>query len=169
MLSECDVLITSGGAWKGERDVAVKVLEALGWNQVFHRVRMGPGKAVAMGFLRKKPIFCLPGGPASNEVAFLMIVFPAVLRMAGHRRFPYLRLTGILEEEVAGQKDWTQIIHCRAEKRDSLIYLMPLGRKRRLYSMSRADGLVLLPEGAESIPAGTALEFICLSSEIMES
>lgn len=166
LLSESDVLLTSGGAWKGDRDLIVKVLDALGWDKVFHRVRIGPGKAVGMGFLGNKPVFCLPGGPPSNEIAFLLIALPAVLRMAGYSRFPFLRLTAILEEEVSGQIDWTQVFHCRAEKRDSSIRLTPLDRQRRLCSMSRADGLVLVPEGVESIPAGASVEFICLNSQL---
>ncbi|MEJ2717130.1 MAG: molybdopterin molybdotransferase MoeA, partial [Deltaproteobacteria bacterium] len=66
MLPESDVIITSGGAWKGNRDLIVTVLESLGWELKFHRVRMGPGKAVGMGLLEGKPVFCLPGGPPSN-------------------------------------------------------------------------------------------------------
>jgi len=166
MLSECDVLLTSGGAWKGDRDLIVKVLYKLGWKLIFHRVRMGPGKAIAMGFLHGKPVFCLPGGPPSNEAAFLLIAFPAVTRMAGYARFPHLRLTGILDKDVSGQKDWTQIIHCRVESNGSSIHLIPLESKRRLSSMARADGLLLIPEGVEYIPAGTAVQFICLTDEL---
>jgi molybdopterin molybdotransferase len=168
MLSDCDVLLTSGGAWKGDRDLVVKVLDTLGWDRVFHRVRIGPGKAVGMGILRAKPIFCLPGGPPSNEVAFLMIAFPAVLRMSGHKSSPYLHLTGILEQDVGGDEDWTQVIHCRAEKRDASIRLTPLDRRRRLKSMAKADGLVLVPEGVQLIPAGSSVEFICLTNGFAE-
>ncbi len=169
MLSEADILITSGGAWKGDRDLIVKVLDTLGWQKLFHRVRIGPGKAVALGFLGKKPVFCLPGGPPSNEVAFLMIAFPAVLRMAGYKGSPYLHLTGILEKRVSGQKDWTQAFYCQTERRDSSIYLMPLETRPRLQALSRACGLVLIPEGVESIPAGTPVDFICLTTELLES
>lgn len=169
VLSESDIVLTSGGAWKGDRDLIVKVLDTLGWDKVFHRVRIGPGKAVGMGFLENKPVFCLPGGPPSNEIAFLLIALPAVLRMAGYKRSPFLRLTGILEKEVSGQADWTQVFHCRAEKRDSSIHLMPLERQRRLCSMSKADGLVLVPEGVESVPAGAPVEFICLNSQLWEA
>jgi molybdopterin molybdotransferase len=169
MLSECDVLLTSGGAWKGDRDLIVQVLDELGWNLMFHRVRLGPGKAVAMGFLQGKPIFCLPGGPPSNEVAFLLIAFPSVLRLAGYTGYPYPRLTGVLEKDVGGQKDWTQVIHCRAEKRGLSIRLVPLDSTRRLRSMARADGLVLVPEGTEFIPAGTTVEFISLTDETTKS
>jgi molybdopterin molybdotransferase len=167
LLSNSDVLLTSGGAWKGDRDLIVKALDMLGWDQLFHRVRIGPGKAVGMGFLEKKPIFCLPGGPPSNEIAFLMLAFPAVLRMAGFQGFPYPRLTGILTEEVGGQEDWTQVIHCRAERQGSEFHLVPLDRKQRLRAMARSDGFVIVPEGVESIPAGSSVEFICLNHETL--
>ena len=69
-IDRVDVLITSGGAWTGDRDLIVKVLAKLGWNPLFHRVRMGPGKAVGMGLLHGKPVFCLPGGPAIKRNGF---------------------------------------------------------------------------------------------------
>lgn len=73
---ETDAVLTSGGAWTGDRDMVVQVLEALGWRKVFHRIRMGPGKAVGFGILNRKPLFVLPGGPPSNLVGFLQIACP---------------------------------------------------------------------------------------------
>ncbi len=46
---ETDALVTSGGAWTGDRDIVAQVLEGLGWEEVFHRIRIGPGKAVGYG------------------------------------------------------------------------------------------------------------------------
>jgi len=165
MLSECDILLTSGGAWKGDRDLIVQVLDELGWDLIFHRVRIGPGKAVAFGLFQGKPIFCLPGGPPSNEAAFLLIAFPSVLRLAGYIGSPFLRLTGILDKDVGGQTDWTQVIHCQAEKQGLSIRLTPLDSRRRLRSMATADALVLVPEGTELIPKDTPVDFICLTDE----
>ena len=74
-----DAVLTSGGAWIGDRDFVVQILEELGWKQYFHRVRIGPGKAVGFGTLQGKPIFVLPGGPPSNLLAFLQIALPGLL------------------------------------------------------------------------------------------
>ena len=38
---------------------------------------MGPGKAAAFGPAEGKPVFCLPGGPPSNHIAFLELALPA--------------------------------------------------------------------------------------------
>jgi len=93
LLSRNDALLTSGGAWKSERDLTTRVLDEMGWEMFFHRVRIGPGKAVALGILDGKPIFCLPGGPPSNEMAFLQIALPGLLQMAGrpHNTLPIER------------------------------------------------------------------------------
>ncbi len=167
ILERCDVLLTSGGAWKGERDLIVKVLDDLGWKKIFHRVRIGPGKAVGMGILGDKPVFCLPGGPPSNEAAFLLIALPALFRMAGHARGPHQSLYGILDQEISGQEDWTQVIPCRVERKGSSIHLIPLERVRRLSSMAKTQGFVLIPEGTTAIGAGSPVTFICSTSDAL--
>ena len=163
MLPEIDVIITSGGAWKGDRDLIISVLESLGWKRIFHKIKLGPGKAIGMGILNGKTIFCLPGGPPSNEAAFLLIAFPAVCRIAGDEDSPFVRFIGRLSSEITGQKTWTQVVHCVVEKQGKEFHLTPLEMKRRLLSMARAQAIVLIPEGVERIPAGSAVEFILLS------
>jgi molybdopterin molybdotransferase len=162
-----DVLLTSGGAWKSERDLIVKVLQSLGWEILFHRVKMGPGKAVAMAVREGKTVFCLPGGPPSNEAAFLTIALPAVLRISGSANRPYPRLAGRLSEDLTGQKDWTQIIHCRVSRNSEEFNLEPLQMKRRLISMARAGGLCFIPEGVERIPAGSMVPFYCIDKTVL--
>ena len=163
--SETDVIITSGGAWKGDRDLVVGVLDTLGWDMLFHRVRMGPGKAVGMGLFDQKPVFCLPGGPASNEAAFMMIVFPAVLRMAGCSHAPYLQLHGRLSRSVSGQADWTQFIQCDMSAGPDGIVLHPMKMKSRLAAMARTPAVVKIPEGVDTLLQNTLVPFVCLDRE----
>ncbi|MCD6294901.1 MAG: molybdopterin molybdotransferase MoeA, partial [Deltaproteobacteria bacterium] len=106
LLSRNDALLTSGGAWKSERDLTTRVLDEMGWEMFFHRVRLGPGKAVALGILDGKPIFCLPGGPPSNEMAFLQIALPGLLQMSGKPNSPFPLRKVRLAEEVRGDVTW---------------------------------------------------------------
>jgi molybdopterin molybdotransferase len=162
MTEGCDVLLTSGGAWNSERDLVVKVLESLSWKILFHRVRVGPGKAVAMAVKGDKTVFCLPGGPPSNEAAFLTIALPAVLRMCGSDSLPYPKLYGRLSAELTGRRDWTQIVHCRVSRGRETFDLEPLEMSRRLMSMARAEGFCFIPEGTERIPSGSMVTFYCV-------
>ncbi len=165
LLSEADVLITSGGAWKGDHDLMVKVLDHLGWDMMFHRVRIGPGKAVGMGMLWGKPVFCLPGGPASNETSFMMIVFPAVLKMAGYRHTPYFQLYGRLARSVSGQADWTQFIQCDLSVERSQIILHPKKMKSRLAAMAKSAAVIKIPEGVDTLLEGSEVPFVCLDPQ----
>ncbi len=166
LIDSCDILITSGGAWKSDRDLILKAFANLGADILFHRVRMGPGKAAGMSILSGKPVFCLPGGPPSNETAFIFIALPAVLKIAGYDRTPYLYLTGKLEREICGQLDWTQFAQCCVIQNDLDIILRPIKLKSRLASMAGAQAIVQIPEGVDKIAAGDVATFLCLDREV---
>lgn len=156
-----DALVTSGGAWKGERDLIVRVLDQLGWEKVFHRLRLGPGKALAFGLLRGRPVFCLPGGPPSNQAAFLLLALPGLLRLAGLASpFPVLEVS--LAKEVRGEASWTQVFFGLLERRGDLLVFDPLIPKSRLQYLSSAQALLLLPEGEEKIPVGATVRVMVI-------
>ncbi|MGD9074101.1 MAG: molybdopterin molybdotransferase MoeA [Desulfobacteraceae bacterium] len=157
-LPHVDAFITSGGAWGSERDLIIRVLEGLNWQGVYHRVRMGPGKAVGFGLLEKKPFFCLPGGPPSSEMAFLQLALPGLLAMEGYRNSPFLSVAARLTETVRGDEDWTQFIHARIELGGDAIVVHPAKQKSRLQSMARKDALIVIPEGCEVLSGGEVIQ-----------
>ncbi len=149
-----DVFLTSGGAWGSERDLILQAVEGLGWTGVYHRVRMGPGKPVGFGLLAGKPFFVLPGGPPSNEMAFLQLALPAILKMAGAapQAFPWIEAR--LTDTVTGDTGWTEFVHARLEKHPAGLRVRPARVKSRLKSMAEKQALIVIPEEREEIPAG---------------
>ena len=153
-LSETDVFITSGGAWGSEHDLMLDVVEKLGWQGIYRRVRMGPGKPVGFGLLEQKPFFILPGGPPSNEMAFLQLALPAIMKMKGENAFSFPIVRAQLAETVRGHKDWTQFIHARLKIEKNQTIVQPAKLDSRLISMARKDALIVIPEGWEEWIAG---------------
>jgi molybdopterin molybdotransferase len=154
-LKECDAILTSGGAWKGDRDLVVHLLDELGWEKIYHRVRMGPGKAVGFGLMEKKPIFCLPGGPPSNHIAFLELALPGLQRLSGWAKLRLPEVPAEMVETVKGQTDWTQFIHGRLELRDQTLVFIPTWKEAsRLSSMADSNAVVMIPEGETQLMAG---------------
>ncbi|MGD8881294.1 MAG: molybdopterin molybdotransferase MoeA [Desulfobacterales bacterium] len=164
-LSEADAFITSGGAWGSERDLILDVVEELSWQGVYRRVRMGPGKPVGFGLLENKPFFILPGGPPSNEMAFLQLALPAIMKMKGETSFAFPRAQAQLSETVRGPKDWTQFIHAQLEKDKKQLVVKPAKLKSRLISMARKEALIIIPEGWEEWNAGEIIEIQLLNPE----
>lgn len=153
-LPHVDAFVTSGGAWGSERDLIIRVLAALNWQSIYHRVRMGPGKPVGFGLLEKRPFFCLPGGPPSNEMAFLQLALPGLLAMEGYRHPLFPVVAARLTETVRGDKDWTQFVHARIVKGDDGLMVHPARQESRLQSMARKEALIVIPEGCEELSSG---------------
>lgn len=154
-----DALVTSGGSWKGEHDLVVGLLDEMRWAKYYHRIRIGPGKAVGFGLLEDKPVFCLPGGPPSNHIAFLELALPGLMKLGGHSNPGLPKMNVQLNDDVHGQVDWTQFIHGTLEHRpDTILFHSLKSMTSRLRMMAQAEAIVKIPEGTAHIAAGTVLE-----------
>jgi molybdopterin molybdotransferase len=160
-LSSADVVLTSGGAWKSERDVTPEAVEAIGGDLVYHRVRLAPGKAVAMAVLGDKVVFCLPGGPPSNEMAFLQLALPALLALSGHAPRPFETVRARLAAPVSGghgDPTWTKFFHARVVEERGELTAVPLVDGSRLQCQADAEALVKVPEGIVGLDRGAEVE-----------
>jgi molybdopterin molybdotransferase len=148
-LTGADVILTSGGAWGSERDLVIGSLDKLGWREIFHHVRMGPGKGIAFGLWEDKPVFCLPGGPASNEMAFLQLALPGVLRLGGDTRHPLPSVAARLSENVESRhRAWTEFKDAVLSRDAGGGFTVALYRQRsRLQAIASANSLVCIPAG----------------------
>ena len=73
--AEFDVIITSGGASKGEADFMKTALLNLGFTELFDGVNIRPGRPSKAFIKDKKIVFILPGNPmAAFLMCFLLVV-----------------------------------------------------------------------------------------------
>ncbi|MGE0854477.1 MAG: molybdopterin molybdotransferase MoeA, partial [Hyphomicrobiaceae bacterium] len=87
-----DVLLTSGGASRGEEDHMVAALDALGKRHLW-QLAVKPGRPMSFGQIGDTIMVGLPGNPVAVFVCFLMYVFPMLRRLGGApwrepRRYP---------------------------------------------------------------------------------
>lgn len=158
MSNETDAIITSGGAWTGDYDMVSRVLQELGWKEIFHRIRIGPGKAVGFGLLDQKPVFILPGGPPSNLMGFLQVALPGLLALAGHANSGLTTTNARLASDIdEGKSDWTDFFFGTLEYNDDLPVFFPMKKRSRLNSIARADAIAAIPEGQECLSAGAVI------------
>lgn len=166
-LSVSDAILTSGGAWTGDRDLMVKVLGDMGWTKVFHRIRIGPGKAVGFGILKEKPVFILPGGPPSNLMGFLQIALPGLLKLSGHTMPGLSVRRARLSHELYGRDiDWTQFVFGCLKYENGIPVFHSLRQKGRLQSMAQATAVAIIPEGKTKIPAGSTIPVQILHHDV---
>lgn len=116
---------------------------------------MGPGKAVGFGLWEGKPVFCLPGGPPSNQMAFTQLALPGLQKLAGYRRPGLAAVNAKLTQTVRGQEDWTQFLEGRFEFADERVLFRPVKLLSRLQGLAATEGILAIPEGTTHIPAGS--------------
>jgi molybdopterin molybdotransferase len=82
--SNAGIIVTTGGAAQGERDLVRVALEQRGAQIIFHGLAMRPGKPVLFAILPDgRPFFGLPGNPVSASVAMRFLVAQGVRAMLG--------------------------------------------------------------------------------------
>ncbi|MFK7901727.1 MAG: gephyrin-like molybdotransferase Glp [Nitratireductor sp.] len=80
--NECDVILTTGGASKGEEDHMIPVLQEIGKRHLW-QLAVKPGRPMSFGQINKTPYFGLPGNPVASFVCFSLYVRQALLILAG--------------------------------------------------------------------------------------
>ena len=162
--SDCDLLVTTAGISVGEHDFVKPVLESLGAEIRFWKLRMRPGAPVGFGMLRGIPWVGLPGNPVSTMVTFELFVRPAIRKMAGHA-LPFRRSVPIrmAEAVILGPK----LQHFLR----GVVTEGPNGTEARLTgpqgsgiltSMVKANALLVVPEGQHETRAGEVVQALPL-------
>jgi molybdopterin molybdotransferase len=165
---DADLLVTTAGISVGEHDYLRAVLDELGAEQRFWKLRMRPGAPVGFGVLHGVPWIGLPGNPVSTMVTFELFVRPAIRKMAGHP-LAFRRTVPVRVAEPIQLKPRLQHF-LRAVVTDG-----PDGPEARLTgpqgsgiltSMILANALLIVPEGQFETPAGATLRALLLDDPV---
>jgi molybdopterin molybdotransferase len=167
-----DMLLTIGGVSMGDYDMVKDILAREG-EMVFWKVRMKPGKPLAFGRLKavdKKgrtkiiPHFGLPGNPVSCMVSFEMFVRPALLKMMGKKNLTKPAVEAIMEDSITNTEGRRIYDRAIVERRNGRYYARLTGSQSSgiLTSMSRANGLVIIPEDRKAVDKGEVVQALML-------
>lgn len=158
-----DLFLTSGGVSMGDFDVVKTVLAAEG-EMAFWRVRMKPGKPLAFGHIQGVPLLGLPGNPVSAMIAFELFARPAILKMLGKTRWDKPTVEATLLDEITRKDNRRHFLRVMLEERDGEYFARLTGDQGSgiLLSMVKAQGLAIIPENANHLPAGAQVQIMML-------
>lgn len=163
----CDLIVSSAGVSVGEHDHVRGVLEELGAELLFWRVRMRPGAPVGFGLLQGVPWIGLPGNPVSTMVTFELFVRPAIRALLG-QALPFRRGTPVeLAVPLALGPRLQHFLRAVVDDAPAPGGLRPArltGPQGSgiLTSMVRANALLVIPEDQPQVAAGTRVQALLL-------
>lgn len=163
--AECDALVTSGGASRGEEDHVVRTVERLG-RLHFWQIAVKPGRPLAFGHLGRAVFVGLPGNPVAAVICFLRFARPMLTALGGGR-WPEPRAFPLPADFVMQKKpERREYLRARlVAGPDGRTWAQRIEREGSgiLTSLTEADGLVEVAEDTTRIERGDLVEFVPFS------
>lgn len=168
-LRDCDILITTGGASKGDFDYTQEVIKEACEMQ-FKGVRMKPGKPVGFGTTKEgQYIFTLPGFPNSSAVTFMLFTRLVLGKLLGTN--PTLEpLKARLTQTIKRADSRMEFRICNLRVQNG-IYEVGFWDKKTLQSsvvnnFCSKSALMILEENGAELQEGEMVEVLLLDSLI---
>jgi len=161
-----DLVVTTAGVSVGEHDFVRDVLTELGGEIKLWRIAMRPGAPVGFGVLGGAPWIGLPGNPVSTMVTFELFVRPVMRRLLGHR-LPFRRTVPVrVAEPITLGPRLRHFLRAvvTPEGADGALAARLTGPQGSgiLTSMTRANGLLIVPEDRPTVAVGEVLTALLL-------
>jgi molybdopterin molybdotransferase len=160
-----DVIVTSGGASRGEEDHVVAALDALGKRHMW-QLAIKPGRPMSFGQIGGCAVLGLPGNPVAVFVCFLLYVWPLLRRMGGAAwpeptRYPLPALFAFPDRKVGRREFWRGIL--KETPQGLAVDKFARDGSGLISGLRAADGLIEIPENVTEVKPGDRVAFIPFS------
>jgi molybdopterin molybdotransferase len=157
--SQADVVVTTGGTGRGEKDLVSAAIATLEGELFFHGVNMSPGKQTIFAQLDKTLIFGLPGRPVATYVAFEQLVRPMLLRMTGLSQVFLPEIKATLKNSIRLKGRTLSFLFSRLTfgPRGPEVEALRSARQGIMAEMLASNGLIKVEPGRDRLKAGEGL------------
>jgi molybdopterin molybdotransferase len=152
-ISECDIVLITGGVSMGDFDFVPAVLERAGVKILFSRVNVQPGKPTTFGLHPEALVFGLPGNPVSSFIQFELLVRPLICKMMGYQFDQMSVSLPMMESYSRRSSDRHAWIPVRITK-DGYVLPVEYHGSAHISAFMQADGIIAVPVGEKTINKG---------------
>jgi molybdopterin molybdotransferase len=159
-----DALVTTGGVSAGDLDLLPAAAERAGWEALFHRVAVRPGKPIAVARRGRTFWFGLPGNPVSASVCFHLFVRRALDRLEGVERPGPAEASALLAKDLpaTGPREWYRDARLFEEDGQTRAEPLESAGSHDIAAHARANALIRLSAGSGPLRAGSAVSCVLL-------
>jgi molybdopterin molybdotransferase len=161
---EADFILSSGGVSVGDYDHVKTVLQDLGAQILFEKVRVKPGKPLTFALLNQVAYWGLPGNPVSCLVGFWLTVYPAIRKSMGYpaslQKLPVLTAQLTAPAEGTGEREtYARGVLYQQEKR---LYFTPRSSHAsgNLVNLQGLNGFAIVPVGTEQVNSNQEIQVL---------
>ena len=152
-----DMLLVSGGVSAGKYDLVKPALRELGATFHFERVRVQPGQPTAFGTVGRKPVFGLPGNPASSLITFELFARPALELLSGLADPMLLLLSAAFEAPFRHKLGLTRFLPAAISADGQHLRHIPWQGSSDIPALARANAFLVADGNRESWAVGDTI------------
>lgn len=161
-----ELILTSGGASRGEEDHVISAIEELGQRHMW-QLAIKPGRPMTMGQIDDCIFVGLPGNPVAAFVCFLLYVRPIMLRLQGANwhvpaRYP-IRAAFSIEKKKPDRREFLRGVLHKDEKGALSVAKFERDGSGLITGLREADGLIEINEATTALALGDFVNFIPFS------
>lgn len=169
---ECDLVLVNAGSSAGKEDFTARAVEVLG-EVIVHGIAVRPGHPVIIGFVgvtkkgqtQQVPVIGVPGYPVSAAMTMEILVKPLIDLWLGSSTGSGEVVQAVLTRKTvspAGDDDYVRVV--LGEVHGKLL-AAPIARGAGVTtSLSKADGILVIPRMVQGIEAGEQVQVQLLRS-----
>ena len=157
-----DLVVTIGGVSVGDRDVIKPALEAAGVTLDFWKVKIKPGKPLAVGHLGATQVLGLPGNPASASLTFLLFGMPLIRALQGDASPLPMRLRAAAATSFRRNPGREEFVRARLESSAEglRVHFFRNQASGSVVSFAEAEALAVIAEDRAQVSEGELIEVI---------
>ncbi|MBX2858373.1 MAG: molybdopterin molybdotransferase MoeA [Cellvibrionaceae bacterium] len=162
--SNCDAIISTGGASVGDSDYTREVFQSFGEVSLY-KLAIKPGKPFCFGKKNRAYYFGLPGNPVSAAVTFHQLVVPALRKISGEGFIRPTMLYAIAKNTIKkrpGRTDFQRGVYQPSDIASGklIVAALPAQGSGILSSLSKANCFIKIDAQRGDIEQGETLEII---------
>ena len=164
--SSHDVILTTGGASRGEEDHLVETLDRLGKRHMW-QLAIKPGRPMSFGQIGDCVVLGLPGNPVAAMICFLLYARPVISALGGAgfttpRRFQVPAAFQV-DRKKPDRREFYRGRLASDDRGNTVVEKFERDGSGLISGLRAADGLIEIPEAVTCVARGSLVDFIPFS------
>ncbi|MGC9165457.1 MAG: gephyrin-like molybdotransferase Glp [Thermoprotei archaeon] len=158
-----DSVILTGGTSLGKTDLVPDVISSICKPGIIvHGIAMRPAKPTGIALCDDKPIFMLSGFPVAAIIAYMVFVRPTLKMLLNQPEEPIPKIKARLSRRIAAPVGFRSFMRVKVKKTKEGYIAEPLRLTGSgiLSTLTKANGLLIIPENIEGYEEGDEVEII---------
>ncbi len=151
-----DIILSTGGVSMGDYDFVKDIIIELGFEPIFWRVRVKPGKPLFFAKKGKTLFFGIPGNPVSTMSSFYNFILPSIRKMSGETNLFLRKFKAVLQADIKRKDTRCEFIRGILSVNNGKFEVVPTGAQGSgiLSSMKKGNCFIIVDEGEPLVKKG---------------